>query len=142
MGNGSRRGRCFLLARLTAAWSLLMRHSPACQIFYLEIGWKCCLERPEILAFGRQPSQAVPAREVIIGRYVSTMKLKPVESEMLRLVGYDAKRRVLEVIFNSGDRYRYFGVSPAKYEALLNAESIGQYMHKNIIGHYDYQRVP
>lgn len=61
---------------------------------------------------------------------------------MLRLVGYDAKRRVLEVIFNSGDRYRYFGVSPAKYEALLNAESIGQYMHKNIIGHYDYQRVP
>jgi hypothetical protein len=24
---------------------------------------------------------------------------------------------------------------------LMNAESIGQYMHKNIIGHYDYERI-
>jgi hypothetical protein len=69
------------------------------------------------------------------------MKLKPVESEMLRLVGYDAKLRILEVVFNSGDRYRYNGVPPSKYEALMNAESIGQYMHKNIIGRYDYERV-
>ena len=70
------------------------------------------------------------------------MKLRPVQSEMLRLVGYDAKRRVLEVMFNSGDRYRYFDVLPAKYEAMMKAESIGQYMHKNIIGRYDYERVP
>jgi len=70
------------------------------------------------------------------------MKLKPVESEMLRLVGYDAKMRILEVVFNTGDRYRYKGVPPSKYEALMNAESIGQYMHKNIIGRYDYERVP
>ena len=69
------------------------------------------------------------------------MKLKPVESEMLKLVGYDPKRRVLEVVFNSGDRYQYKGVPPAKYQALMSAESIGQYMHKNIIGRYDYERV-
>jgi hypothetical protein len=24
---------------------------------------------------------------------------------------------------------------------LMSAESIGQYMHKHIIGHYDYERV-
>lgn len=70
------------------------------------------------------------------------MKLKPVASEMLRLVGYDSKRRILEVVFNSGDRYQYKGVPPAKYEELMTAESIGQYMHKNIIGHYDYERMP
>ena len=69
------------------------------------------------------------------------MKLKPVQSEMLRLVGYDSKRHILEVMFNTGDRYRYKGVPPAKYEEMMKAESIGQYMHKNIIGRYDYERV-
>ena len=60
---------------------------------------------------------------------------------MLDLVGYDPGAKILEVVFNSGDRYRYFGVPPEEYEALMNAESIGQYMHKHIIGHYEYERV-
>jgi hypothetical protein len=60
---------------------------------------------------------------------------------MLRAVGYDAKRRILETHFNSGDRYQYKDVPRSEYEGLMNAESIGQYMHKNIIGHYDYERV-
>lgn len=60
---------------------------------------------------------------------------------MLRLVGYDARLRVLEVVFNSGERYRYKGVPRSKYEELMKAESTGQYMHKNIIGRYDYERV-
>jgi len=61
---------------------------------------------------------------------------------MLNLVGYDAGAQILEVVFNTGDRYRYLGVPPSEYEGLMNAESIGQYMHKHIIGHYDYERVP
>jgi hypothetical protein len=60
---------------------------------------------------------------------------------MLDLVGYDPKVQILEVVFNTGDHYRYFEVSPDEYEGLVNAESIGQYMHKHIIGHYDYERV-
>jgi len=60
---------------------------------------------------------------------------------MLDLVGYDPKSQVLEVVFNSGDRYRYLEVPPSEYEGLMNADSIGQYMHKHIIGHYDYERV-
>jgi len=60
---------------------------------------------------------------------------------MLDLVGYDPKSQVLEVVFNSGDRYRYLDVPPSEYEGLMNADSIGQYMHKHIIGHYDYERV-
>ena len=69
------------------------------------------------------------------------MRLQAVQSEMLRLVGYDAKVEVLEVIFNTGDHYQYFEVPPDKYDGLMSAESIGQYMHKHIIGHYDYERV-
>jgi hypothetical protein len=60
---------------------------------------------------------------------------------MLDLVGYDPRAQILEVVFNTGDRYRYFEVPPDEYEGLMTADSIGQYMHKHIIGHYDYERV-
>jgi hypothetical protein len=69
------------------------------------------------------------------------MRLNPVQSEMLRLVGYDAREHVLEVVFNTGDRYQYKEVPVSEYEGLMSAESIGQYMHKHIINHYDYERV-
>ena len=69
------------------------------------------------------------------------MRLRPVESEMLRLVGYDEKQRVLEVVFNTGDRYRYLDVPASAYEALMEAESIGQYMHRHVIDRYEYERV-
>jgi len=70
------------------------------------------------------------------------VRLKAVQSEMLDLVGYDARAQILEVVFNTGDRYRYLGVPLSEYEGLMKAESIGKYMHKYIIGHYDYERVP
>ena len=60
---------------------------------------------------------------------------------MLNLVGYDPTAQILEVVFNSGDQYRYLDVPPSEYEGLMSAESIGKYMHKHIIGHYDYERV-
>jgi hypothetical protein len=36
---------------------------------------------------------------------------------MLNLVGYDSKAQILEVVFNTGDHYRYFEVSPDEYDA-------------------------
>ena len=69
------------------------------------------------------------------------MRLRPVESEMLRLVGYDQQLQVLEVVFNTGDRYQYKEVPADEYEGLMSAESIGQYMHRHIIGHYDFERL-
>jgi hypothetical protein len=66
----------------------------------------------------------------------------PVESEMLEYVRYDEDARHLDVIFHTGDKYRYFGVPPLEYEGLMNAESIGQYMHKRILGDlYKYERL-
>ena len=69
------------------------------------------------------------------------MRLKRVQSEMLEAVGYDARARILEVIFSKGGRYRYKLVPPFEYDGLMNAESLGQYMHKRIIGRYPYERV-
>jgi hypothetical protein len=49
--------------------------------------------------------------------------------------------RLLEVIFNKGGRYRYKEVPAFEYDGLMNAESMGKYMHKRIIGRYPYERV-
>ena len=69
------------------------------------------------------------------------MRLQRVDSEMLESVGYDPSAQLLEVVFNTGDRYQYKEVPASEYEALMSAESIGQYMHKYIIDHYDYERL-
>ena len=69
------------------------------------------------------------------------MRLRPVESEMLLRAGYDPKARVLQVVFRTGGAYRYKNVPPDKYQELMSADSIGKYMHRHIIGHYDYERV-
>jgi hypothetical protein len=69
------------------------------------------------------------------------MRLKPVDSDMLEYVGYDGKQKILEVVFNSGERYQYLDVPASVYDELMSADSIGQYMHRHIIGHYEYHRV-
>jgi hypothetical protein len=69
------------------------------------------------------------------------MKLKPVDSEMLTFVGYDAQARILKVVFNTGGTYQYKEVPASEYEKLMSAESIGQYMHRYIIDHYDHERL-
>jgi KTSC domain-containing protein len=75
----------------------------------------------------------------VVGR--SIVRLRAVQSEMLDLIGYDPNAHILEVVFTSGDHYRYFAVPPHEYEGLASADSIGQYMHTHIIGRYDYERV-
>jgi len=69
------------------------------------------------------------------------MKLRPVASEMLVAAGYDRKQRILQVIFRTGETYRYKEVPSSEFDGLMNAESKGKYMHRHIIGHYDYERV-
>jgi hypothetical protein len=68
------------------------------------------------------------------------MKFISLESEMLLAVRYDETTQSLEVIFRTGEKYRYLNVPPFEYEGLMSAESQGQYMHKRIIGRFDYER--
>ncbi|MEM6648347.1 MAG: KTSC domain-containing protein [Bacteroidota bacterium] len=69
------------------------------------------------------------------------MQLTTVDSSMIHAVGYDEDARELEVIFNSGGIYRYMDVDRDEYEALLQAESKGQYMRACIIDAYPYYKV-
>ncbi len=61
------------------------------------------------------------------------MKFIPVESSMLLGVRYDEALFELEVIFRTGEKYRYKNVPLFVSEGLMNAKSQGQYMRKHIL---------
>ena len=69
------------------------------------------------------------------------MRLTPVDSEMLIAAGYDQKSRILQVVFRTGETYSYKEVPFSEFDGLMSADSKGTYMHRRIIGHYDYERV-
>jgi len=64
-----------------------------------------------------------------------------VASSNILSVGYDADSEVLEIEFNSGAVYQYYGVSHAVYDGIIGADSKGKYFHANIKGVYSFVRV-
>jgi hypothetical protein len=68
-------------------------------------------------------------------------RFKKVNSSMLRRVRYDRKNRFLDVVFRTGETYRYKDVPRDEYNRLMEAESHGKYMQTHIIDHYDVVRL-
>ena len=68
-------------------------------------------------------------------------RFKKVNSSMLRRVRYDPRNRFLDVVFRTGEKYRYKDVPPDEYDGLMDAESHGKYMQRHIIDHYDVVRL-
>ncbi len=66
------------------------------------------------------------------------MQLETVSSRAIHAIGYDAPRRVLEVIFNTGRIYQFVGVPPEEFERLRSAESKGEYFNASIRDAYSY----
>ncbi len=64
------------------------------------------------------------------------MNRQPVSSSNLRSVGYDSSTNTLEIEFNSGGIYQYYGVPLVVYQKLMNAPSHGKYFHAHIKGVY------
>ena len=60
------------------------------------------------------------------------MRRVALDSSVLRSAGYDPKRRILEAEFSDGDVYDYFEVPKRAYDALLAAESHGEYFNRVI----------
>ena len=69
------------------------------------------------------------------------MKRIPVASSTIATIGYDAKSQTLEVEFQGGSLYQYFDVPQRVHEALLHADSKGNFLNGNIKGVYRYARV-
>jgi hypothetical protein len=68
------------------------------------------------------------------------MYRRPVDSSLLRSVGYDLASSVLELEFVERHRlYHYFDVPLSVYSELMAAESKGTYFNEYIRDMYTYQ---
>jgi hypothetical protein len=63
---------------------------------------------------------------------------QPVESSVIGAVGYS---HVLEIQFESGRIYQYYGVPEDVYHGMLNADSKGKYFNSHIRGKYAYREI-
>jgi hypothetical protein len=64
-----------------------------------------------------------------------------VDSSDLHSVGYDSSTLTLEIEFNSGGIYQYYGVSKEVYERLLAAPSLGKFFPANIRNVYRCKKI-
>ncbi len=70
------------------------------------------------------------------------MYRRPVESSLIRSIGYDLPSSILEVEFVEGGRlYEYYDVPLSVYSRLMGAESIGAYFNEYIRDMYAYQEI-
>lgn len=60
----------------------------------------------------------------------------PVQSSIIKTVGYDAETETLAVEFHSGRIYHYADVSQKKVDALLCSESMGKHFGIHIKPHH------
>lgn len=68
-------------------------------------------------------------------------KMVEVCSSNVAKVGYEEENEIVYVRFLNDTLYCYKGVSKFEYEGLLNAPSIGSYLHRNFKNVYPYERL-
>jgi hypothetical protein len=65
----------------------------------------------------------------------------PVNSSNVAEVGYDDANQSVYVRFLDGGLYVYRGVPQFAFDGLLNASSVGSYLHRNFKNVYAYERI-
>jgi len=68
-------------------------------------------------------------------------QMQPVSSSNVAELGYDETDQIVYVRFLNGSLYIYKGVPLSEYNGLLNAPSIGSYLHRNYKNVYPYERI-
>ena len=71
----------------------------------------------------------------------ATTQRQLVSSTSIASVGYDPAAKTLEVEFNGGRVYRYYGVPAALHSQLLEASSVGAYFNANVRGRFPYEQL-
>jgi hypothetical protein len=66
---------------------------------------------------------------------------EPVHSSTVVSLGYDERRKLLDLEFHSGEIYRYRNVPAATARALRAAESKGRYFGAKIRGKFPFSRL-
>ena len=70
-----------------------------------------------------------------------SVEMTPVISSNVESVGYDATAQIVHVRFLNGSEYIYKGVPQHEFEGLLNAPSVGSYLHRNYKNIYPHERI-
>ena len=68
-------------------------------------------------------------------------KMIPVSSSNVQSIAYDETQLILYVRFLNNSTYIYKGVPQIEFDGLLNASSVGSYLHRNIKNLYPYERI-
>lgn len=64
----------------------------------------------------------------------------PVSSSNVASVGHDSSTNTLSIEFKDGSVYHYHDVEKNMYNSLVDAKSIGKYIHENIKGKYKHSK--
>lgn len=70
-----------------------------------------------------------------------SVEMIQVSSSNILAVGYDADNQIVHVQFLNGSEYIYKGVPLHEFDGLLNAPSVGSYLHRNYKNIYPYERI-
>lgn len=66
-----------------------------------------------------------------------------VQSSAVREVRYRAREKKLDLIYSDKDcPYEYYGVPRSKFRALMQANSKGQFVNKEIKPKFSYRKLP
>lgn len=68
-------------------------------------------------------------------------EMQQVSSSNIAEIGYNATDQIVYVRFLNNSLYIYKGVPQMEYDGLLNAPSLGSYLHRNFKGVYPYERI-
>ena len=69
------------------------------------------------------------------------MERTAVKSRDIAIVGYDEKKKLLEIAFRGGGVYHYLRVPAEVHRNLLSASSQGTYFNQEIKDRYPYTKV-
>lgn len=69
------------------------------------------------------------------------MERTPVSSSNIASIGYDEDNQILEIEFNDGSVYQYSGVPSNEHDGIMNADSMGKYLHANIKKRYSFVKL-
>lgn len=72
---------------------------------------------------------------------MNSTQMQPVNSSNITELGYDEVSQIVYVRFTNGSLYIYKGVPKEEFNALMNAPSIGSYLHKNYKNVFPYERI-
>lgn len=86
----------------------------------------------------------MPHPDHAASRQIMASRIMPapdIESSVISRAFYDAFTRELDIVFTSGQPYRYFDVPTKVYRQFIDAASKGEFFNAHIRDRYQFERL-